>query len=197
MDRPEEDARLVDRLAAGETSALEALYDRYAGVVFALVLRVVADRQIAEELLQEVFLRAWQHAKSYQSSRGRVLTWLLGIARNLAIDELRRRRRRPQAPPERERQDTDRLLASLPAHGTAPDEEVWATIRRAQVGAALDRLPSAQRAIIELAYFEGHTQSEIAARLGQPLGTVKTRMRLGMHKLRDILQTQGLELNVD
>ena len=197
MDRPEEDARLVDRLAAGEATALEALYDRYAGVIFALVLRVVADRRIAEELLQEVFLRAWQHADAYRSSRGRVLTWLLGIARNLAIDEVRRRRRRPQALPERERRGTDRLLASLPAHGPPPDEEAWATLRRAQVGAALDRLPAAQRAIIQLAYFEGHTQSEIAARLGEPLGTVKTRMRLGLHKLRDILQTQGLELNAD
>ena len=197
MDRAEEDEQLIGRLAAGELAALDALYDRYAGVVFALVLRIVADRQVAEELLQETFLRAWQRADLFERARGRVPSWLLGIAHNLAIDELRRRRRRPQGVTPREREASERELASVPDPGPEVAEEAWASLRRAQVAAALERLPPAQRRIIELAYFEGYSQSEIAARLGEPLGTVKTRMRLGLHKLRDLLQAEGLAVEAD
>ncbi len=197
MDRAEEDEQLIGRLVAGDVAALDALYDRYAGVVFALVLRIVADRPVAEELLQETFLRAWQRAGLFEGSRGRVPSWLLGIAHNLAIDELRRRRRRPQAVTPRERERAERELAGLPDPGPAVAEEAWSRLRRAQIEAALGRLPPAQRRIIELAYFEGYSQSEIAARLGEPLGTVKTRMRLGMRKLRDLLEAQGLAVETD
>ncbi|MDP9372583.1 MAG: sigma-70 family RNA polymerase sigma factor [Chloroflexota bacterium] len=197
MDRAEEDEQLIGRLVAGDVAALDALYDRYAGVVFALVLRIVADRPVAEELLQETFLRAWQRAGLFEGSRGRVPSWLLGIAHNLAIDELRRRRRRPQAVTPRERETAERELAGLPDPGPAVAEEAWSRLRRAQIEAALGRLPAAQRRIIELAYFEGYSQSEIAARLGEPLGTVKTRMRLGMRKLRDLLEAQGLAVETD
>ncbi len=197
MDRAEEDEQLIGRLVAGDVAALDALYDRYAGVVFALVLRIVADRPVAEELLQETFLRAWQRAGLFEGSRGRVPSWLLGIAHNLAIDELRRRRRRPQAVIPRERETAERELAGLPDPGPAVAEEAWSRLRRAQIEAALGRLPAAQRRIIELAYFEGYSQSEIAARLGEPLGTVKTRMRLGMRKLRDLLEAQGLAVETD
>ena len=197
MERAEEDEQLIGRLATGDTTALDPLYDRYAGLVFALVLRILGDRQAAEDLLQEVFVRAWQRAGTYQQTRGRVTTWLLGIAHNLAIDEVRRRRRRPQGLAEREADDADEPLLSLPA--TDPDvaDQAWERLRRARISAALGQLPPAQRAIIELAYFEGYTQSEIAVRLGEPLGTVKTRTRLGLRKLRDMLQDQGLELEVD
>jgi len=197
VDRAEEDEQLIGRLATGDTTALDPLYDRYAGLVFALVLRILGDRQAAEDLLQEVFVRAWQRAGTYQQTRGRVTTWLLGIAHNLAIDEVRRRRRRPQGLAEREADDADEPLLSLPA--TDPDvaDQAWERLRRARISAALGQLPPAQRAIIELAYFEGYTQSEIAIRLGEPLGTVKTRTRLGLRKLRDMLQDQGLELEVD
>ncbi len=197
MDRAEEDEQLIGRLVAGDVAALDALYDRYAGVVFALVLRIVADRPVAEELLQETFLRAWQRAGLFEGSRGRVPSWLLGIAHNLAIDELRRRRRCPQAVTPRERETAERELAGLPDPGPAVAEEAWSRLRRAQIEAALGRLPAAQRRIIELAYFEGYSQSEIAARLGEPLGTVKTRMRLGMRKLRDLLEAQGLAVETD
>ncbi len=197
MDRAEEDEQLIGRLVAGDVAALDALYDRYAGVVFALVLRIVADRPVAEELLQETFLRAWQRAGLFEGSRGRVPSWLLGIAHNLAIDELRRRRRRPQAVTPREWERAERELAGLPDPGPAVAEEAWSRLRRAQIEAALGRLPPAQRRIIELAYFEGYSQSEIAARLGEPLGTVKTRMRLGMRKLRDLLEAQGLAVETD
>lgn len=197
MDQSEEDEQLIGRLAAGDLTALDTLYERYAGMVFALVLRIVGDRQVAEELLQEVYLRAWQRAGTYQGARGRLLSWLLGIAHNLAIDELRRGRRRPHGSAVREREVADRELAAVPDPGPAPPEEVWARLRRAQIDGALERLPIAQRTIIELSYFEGYTHSEIASRLGEPLGTVKTRMRLGLYKLRDMLEAQGLELEVD
>lgn len=197
MDRSEEDEQLIGRLAAGDTAALDALYGRYANVVFALALRIVADRQVAEEILQEVFLRAWQRAGTYRGARGRVVPWLLGIGHNLAIDELRRRRRRPQMVAEREREGTAVEASALAAPGPEPHEEAWIGVRRAQMETALKHLPAVQRTVIVLAYFEGYTQSEIAARLGEPLGTVKTRLRLGLHKLRDILQAQGLEVESD
>ena len=147
--------------------------------------------------MQETSLRAWKRAYLFERERGRVPSWLLGIAHNLAIDELRRRRRRPQGVTPREREASERELASVPDPGPEVAEEAWASLRRAQIAAALERLPPAQRRIIELAYFEGYSQSEIAARLGEPLGTVKTRMRLGLRKLRDLLQAQGLAVEVD
>jgi len=196
VDRAGEDEALIARLAAGDRSALGLLYDRYAGPVYALVLRIIADRQVAEDLLQEVFLRVWQRAGTYQPARGRPLTWVLGIAHNLAIDEVRRRQRRPQEMEERDDATVDNLLATMPSEEPGPAEQAWARLRRAQIGAALEQLPPAQRAIIELAYFEGYTQSQMAERLGEPLGTVKTRLRLGMHKLRELLQGQGLEVDI-
>lgn len=195
MDWSEDDGQLIARLAAGDSAALDALYERYAGVVFGLVLRIVAERPVAEDLLQEVFVRAWQRAGSYDGSRGRAGAWLCGIAHNLAIDELRRQRRRPQLVSERDERDPPREPSA--PNGREVAEEAWINLRRVQIETALARLPVAQRQVIELAYFEGFTQSQIAARLGEPLGTVKTRMRLGLRKLRDILQGQGLELEVD
>ena len=188
MDWTEDDEQFASRLVAGDRAALDRLYDRYTGVVYALVLRIVADRQVAEELLQEVFLRVWQRAGTYQEARGRFTPWLLGIAHNLAIDELRRRRRQPREAPERE--DAEREVAALPDPGPEVAEEAWARVRRAQIDEALARLPREQRVAIELAYFGGYSQSEIAARLGEPLGTVKTRIRLGLLKLREVL-TEG------
>ena len=192
VDWTEEDEQLVRRLIGGDSAALDPLYDRYAGVAFALILRIVGERQVAEELLQEVFLRAWQRADSYQEARGRFPSWLLGIAHNLAIDELRRRRRQPQTVVERA--EAERDLWALPDPGPDVAGEAWARVRREQIGEALAQLPQAQRVAIELAYFGGYSQSEIALRLGEPLGTVKTRIRLGLRKLRDIVQAQGLEL---
>jgi RNA polymerase sigma-70 factor (ECF subfamily) len=196
VDRAGEDEALIARLAAGDRAALDLLYDRYAGPVYALVLRIIADRQAAEDLLQEVFLRVWQRAATYQANRGRPLTWVLGIAHNLAIDEVRRRRRRPQGVEERDDATVDNLLAAMPSEEPGPAEQAWERLCRAQISAALQQLPPAQRAIIELAYFEGYTQSQMAERLGEPLGTVKTRLRLGMQKLRDLLQGQGLEVDL-
>jgi len=190
---PDDDEALLPRLAAGDRAALDRLYDRYAGPTYALLLRIVADRQLAEDLLQEVFLRVWQRASSYQVERGRALTWVLSIAHNLAIDEVRRQRRRPQGAEEREDASVTDLLAAIPTAEPGPEQVVWEQHRRAQIVGAMRQLPEAQRILIELAYFEGYTQSQLATRLGEPLGTIKTRLRLGVQKLRGILGEQGLD----
>ncbi len=193
MEQARDDEALLAHLATGDRAALVPLYDRYAGPVFALVLRIVADRVAAEDLLQEVFVRVWQRADTYQVGRGRPLTWVLGIAHNLAIDEVRRRGRRPQVTEEREADKAEDMLAGLPSTEAGPEEQAWERQRRQQISTALLQLPPAQRVIIELTYFEGYTQSQMAERLGEPLGTIKTRLRLGIHKLRELLQGQDLE----
>jgi RNA polymerase sigma-70 factor (ECF subfamily) len=193
VNRAVQDEALIARLAAGDTAALSLLYDRYAGAVFSLVARIVGDRQVAEDLLQEVFVRVWQRAGTYQEARGKPLTWVLGIAHNLAIDEVRRRRRRPLETDERDEEGHLSALQALPADDADPAELAWERLRREQIVAALGQLPEAQRILIELAYFEGYTQSQLAARLGEPLGTVKTRMRLAVQKLRALLRDLALE----
>lgn len=196
-DGVERDEELAARVAAGDAAALAALYDRHAAVVFAFLLRIVRDRPVAEDLLQETFLRLWRHADGFEADRGRLRSWLLTIAHHLALNELRRARRRPQ-PVERRETDrgetgaTDVGLALLAEPGPGPSQMAWETVRRAEVAAALRSLPDVQRAVIEL-YAVGYSQSEIAARTGEPLGTVKTRMRRGLLRLRTLLQERGLE----
>lgn len=192
VDQAEEDEVLLRRLTAGDKGALGLLYDRYAGSLLALLLRIIGDRAVAEDLLQEVFLRVWQRASTYQPGRGRPTTWIFGIAHNLAIDEVRRQRRRPLAMESQDAESRETLLRAIPAAEPDPADQAWVQLQRAQISAALSHLPDAQRAIIELSYFEGYTQSQIAARLDEPLGTVKTRLRLGMQKLREHLRRQGL-----
>ena len=192
MDGSEQDEELIRRLATGETAALEALYDEHADVIFALILRIVADRRVAEDLLQEAFPRAGQRAGTYRGARGRVRSWLFGIAHHLALNELRRRARRPRDGPG-QRPDAERELAAFPDPGPEPWEAAWTAVRRAELARAIAQLPAPQRAVIEL-YATGHTQAEIAARLDEPLGTVKTRMRRGLLRLRDILQAQGIDV---
>lgn len=192
MDDLDYDRRLMARLAAGDETALEALYDRHAHIVLAVVVRVVGDRRVGEELLQEAFVRVWQHAGTYDGALGGVRPWLLGIAHNLALNELRRLRRRPLEAPAVDEGDAA-ALSTRPATDPEPEEVVWASARRARLGQAIDRLAEAQRWIIVL-YADGHSQSEIAVRLGLPLGTVKTRMRRGLQQLRDILRAEGFDV---
>lgn len=188
-----QDEALIARLAAGDSAALSLLYDRYAGAVFSLVARIIGDRQVAEDLLQEVFVRVWQRAGTYQNARGKPLTWVLGIAHNLAIDEVRRRRRRPLEVDERDEEGQLTAFQMLPSEDADPADLAWARLRREQIVAALGQLPEAQRILIEMAYFEGFTQSQLAVRLGEPLGTIKTRMRLAAQKLRELLRDLALE----
>jgi len=178
------DADLMRLVTHGDQGALEVLYERYSRAVYSFALRIVGDAQVAEEILQEVFIRIWQQGESYRSARGSLITWLLSITHNLSIDEMRRRKRRPQ---KAESDEPETILASLPDEGLGVEEEVWLASLRVSIQEALQQLPAAQREAIELAYFQGLTQREIADTLGEPLGTIKTRMRLGMLKLREQL----------
>lgn len=185
------DADLIGRAAAGEARALEVLYERYSRVVYSFGVRMLRDQQMAEELLQEVFFRAWQQGGSYSASRGTFVTWLLSITHNMAIDEIRKRGRRPQ---KADSEDPDAVLAGVADSGPGVEDEVWMGALRETINGALEDLPRNQREAIELAYFRGMTQREISDYLGEPLGTVKTRMRLGIRKLRDNLEEHEVGL---
>lgn len=187
------DADLIGRVAQGDARALEVLYDRYSSVVFSFAFRIVSDRELAEEVLQEAFFRAWQQGSNFSSGRGTFITWLLSITHNLAIDEIRRRRRRPM---KAESEEPEQLLDVQPdtSAGANVEDEVWLGALRDTIGQALTQLPAAQREAIEMAYFQGLTQREIAEALGEPLGTIKTRMRLGLQKLKEALGSDGARL---
>ena len=179
-----DDEELMQRLAYRDLVAFRALYDRYGNLVYSAALRVVRDAQIAEDMVQEIFLRIWRKPESYVAQRGRFVTWLTSVTRNRGVDEVRSRGRRfrheTASPEEQERE--------LPA-SEQDDPALTAELsdQRRLILAALTQIPAEQREIIELAYFGGLTQQEIADLLSQPLGTVKTRIRLGMQKLRAAL----------
>ncbi len=176
------DENLLGRIARGDVAALGALYDRYSTTLYSLGLRMLGDAQAAEELVQEVLLRVWRQATSYSKERGAPATWILGIARNLAVDELRRRGARPQTAVD----DAEAHIAQLESDDD-PAEQAYQRMQREEVVKALDQLPPVQRRVLELAYYSGLSQSEIAVQLGDPLGTVKTRMRTGLQRLRTLL----------
>lgn len=186
-----EDSALVAMVSSGNAAALEILYDRYSRVVFSFALRILGDRASAEELLQEVFFRTWKQAHLFSAARGTFVTWLLSITHNMAIDEIRRQKRRPQRA---DSADPVLLLTNVTDDQVSVEEHATNRETREQVVSAIRTLPHAQQAVIELAYFRGLTQREIAAELGEPLGTIKTRMRLGVRKLRDYLETHEVEL---
>jgi RNA polymerase sigma-70 factor (ECF subfamily) len=171
-----QEGELVGLVAKGDQQALLELYDRYASRVYALTLRVLRDSMAAEEVTQDVFLRLWSRARLYVASRGTVSTWLLTIARNASLDRLRLERRRLPASNE---MDPDSLLESIPERTASPEELRWRGL-----SLALQGLPVDQRRPIELAYYQGLSHSQIAEELGWPIGTVKTRLRLGMEQLR-------------
>jgi RNA polymerase sigma-70 factor (ECF subfamily) len=179
-----DDDALVQLLVARDVRALEALYGRYARPVFSLGLKLLGDREVVEEVVQEVFLRLWTRAYGYDPQRGKLLSWLLTITHHRAIDELRRRRGQPEVDGLQEQQ------ASAVEADADPSESYAHVEEREAVQRALRQLPEAQRRPIELAYYGGLTQVEIAQALREPLGTVKTRMRLGMQKLRLLLADQ-------
>ncbi len=182
------DEDLVDRLAGHDLGAFGALYDRYSDLVYSVSLRVVADAQVAEDVAQDVFLRLWRRPEQFDVKRGKFVTWLLSVTRNRSIDVRRstgRRLRREVGPaPDGEAED---VLPSTDDRDDPAIATVLADERRA-VHKALEVLPQEQKLAISLAYFGGLTQQEIAERLGQPLGTVKTRIRLGMRKMRVTLE---------
>lgn len=185
------DRELVAAVGRRDEEALRVLYRRYGGPAYALVLRIVGDEECAEEVVQDVFLRIWRHAVNYQPDQSSLATWILGIARNLAVDELRRRRVRPMsyAPAP----DDDREVTEPADPDPLGDPQVVAELAdvRGAIQLALGTLPGVQRAAIELAYFGGLSQSEIAQVTGLPLGTIKSRIRFGMQALQTALAARG------
>ena len=175
------DQDLMVRLSDGEVEALEGLYDRYSPLVFSIAVRVLTDRQLAEDVTQEVFLRLWRRPWSYDPGRGKFRSWLMSVTRNRSLDERRRVVRRL-----RQEDSDDDGMPEIAAPGRFHDPQLEAVLadERRAVREAMTRLPPAQREVIELAYFGGLTQVEVAALTGEPLGTVKTRIRLGIQKLR-------------
>ncbi len=179
---------LLRRIAAGDNAALELLYNRYARVVYGLSLRMLGTPEAAEDIVQDTFWRVWKKSDTYQPGRGNVGPWITGIAHNLAIDELRRRKARPIPVYE---DDEHPILRDL--EDTQVNVADAALVREQQevIRDALKDIPPDQREVIELSYFGGLSQQEIANRLQNPVGTVKTRARLALQKLRSLLQSQG------
>jgi RNA polymerase sigma-70 factor (ECF subfamily) len=180
------DRVLIARAADGDQQAIAALYDRYAATLYAVAYRVLGERADAEDVLIEVFAQVWREASRFEASRGSVAGWLTMIARSRALDLVRARARRERITAKAAHQNPD-----APAMGNrpvSPSDSYDMTERRRQVAAALEALSPPQRQAIELAFFEGLSQSEIAERLAEPLGTIKTRVRLGMQKLRESLR---------
>jgi RNA polymerase sigma-70 factor, ECF subfamily len=176
------DEELLVLITRRHEAALGAVYDRYGRLVYTVALRVTGDRETAEEVVQDVFQNVWQAAGSFQPRVGAFSSWLLGITRHRAIDATRSKRERARA-----REQT--LDFDMPiGPGGEIEREVGQTLLRDAVREALEGLPPSQRQAIELAYYGNLTRAEIADRLGEPLGTVKTRLRLGLLKLRDLLR---------
>jgi RNA polymerase sigma-70 factor (ECF subfamily) len=187
------DRTLLERAARGEERAFGILYDRYAGLLYGLACRIVGERADAEEVVLESFAQAWREAARFRSEKGSVIAWLTVICRSRALDLVRARGRRIRL--------VDAAAAAEPEVSPAmggsdpnPAESVSHQERAKRVAAALATLSPPQREAIELAYYEGLSQSEIAARLDQPLGTVKTRVRLAMEKLREALRPYYFEV---
>ncbi len=170
----------IRAIAAGDRGAFDRLYDGYAALVFTFALRILRERAAAEDLLQDVFLHVWRDASSYSAERGSPEAWLITMTRSRAIDRLRsiRRRDRSFVPMER---------PSGRSHDAAVESGAAAAEARVLMNSALARLPDNQRQVLELAYLDGLSQTEIAARINEPLGTVKTRMRAALQRLRELV----------
>ncbi|HEY4227692.1 MAG TPA: sigma-70 family RNA polymerase sigma factor [Candidatus Limnocylindrales bacterium] len=185
-DSDRTDRESMDRLAGGDLGALDQLYEQYGVMAFSIAYRITGDRAAAEDVVQESFLGAWRNAARYVDGRGSVRTWLLSIVHHRAIDAIRRRRPMLELP------DAD---VGLPDRLVMPDtwNAVAEGLDRAAIQLALERISDVQREAIELAYFSGLTQTEIAERTGVPLGTVKGRLRLGLSGLRAAMLAIGVD----
>jgi RNA polymerase sigma-70 factor, ECF subfamily len=174
----EGDVELVERLQRRDPQALAELYDRYGRLAYSLIVRVVRDGALAEDLVQETFLRVWNRAQGFDAQRGALGPWLLAVARNRAIDYLRSASGRERNALELEEVDHPSLYTDM-------ERDILASDKARMIRAALEKLAPKQREVIELAYFEGLTQTEMAERMGQPLGTVKTWVRTALKNLRE------------
>ena len=189
MENELSDESLLDAIAGGAAWAMESLYQRYSRILYSLAYRMVADHQVAEDLLQDAFMAVWKRATSYSPQMGAARGWLTSILHHRTIDYLRKVRRRSniQEAPLEEIEFDERIAF--------PDvwDEAWRNVRSSQVRAALLQISLEQRLVIELSYFQGWTHTEIAAGTQIPLGTVKARMRLGLLHLKQILQSMGMD----
>jgi RNA polymerase sigma-70 factor (ECF subfamily) len=179
----ENDVALLSAIAARDEVALAQLYDRYRAILFGLLMRILNNREEAEDVLQEVFLQVWRKAADFDENRGRPFTWLVTLARSRGIDRLRTLASRERVAEAGAREVSEEISDAA--------TDALKSEQRGLVSDALAKLPDEQKRPIMLAYFDGLTQSEIATRLGAPLGTVKTRMRTGMIRLRELLAGQG------
>jgi RNA polymerase sigma-70 factor (ECF subfamily) len=182
-----EDQALMERLTYQDLTAFRTLYNRYSSLVYSASLRVLRDAGLAEDMVQEIFLRIWRKPESYVATRGKFATWLTSVTRNRAVDAIRSRNRRYRhetASPEEQEWDVPGDERDDPALTAEMSDQ------RRMILKALSGLPAEQRQVIKLAYFGGLTQQEISEKLDQPLGTVKTRIRLGMQKLKVALSPE-------
>jgi RNA polymerase sigma-70 factor (ECF subfamily) len=182
------DEDLIALIGSGDTQAFAVLYDRHGKVAYSLAYRMMGERQAAEDLVQEAFLKAWRAAESYLVEKASVRTWILSIVHNGGIDQLRSTASR--------RRTQDKVEAQTPA--SQPSEafgQAWHNSKREQVREALRGLPLEQLKVLELAYFSGYTHTEIAELLELPLGTVKGRMRLGLKKIREHFDSRGMAVS--
>lgn len=174
------DSALVERMMSGDEGALSALYDRYSGMLYGMLMRILRDQQAAEEILQDLFFQLWRGAERFDAGRGSLPAWLMVIGRNRAISRLRRRDRR-EIP-----EDSEDFSMQSVACSTNVEDEATRRMLIQRLKIAMQSLPREQREAVELAYFEGMTQTEIAQRTGSPLGTVKTRIRTAMQSLKQL-----------
>jgi RNA polymerase sigma factor (sigma-70 family) len=190
-DDPNElsDEVLLTAIAGGDMWAMESLYQRYSRMLYSLAYRIVADHQIAEDLLQDAFVSVWKRSTTFSPQSGAARNWLISIVHHRAIDHLRRVRRRSVI------QETPLTDLDLDERIAIPDvwDEAWRSLQSSQVRSALMQIPTEQRMVIELAYFQGWTHTEIAEGTQIPLGTVKARMRLGLQHLKRILLEEGID----
>jgi len=183
-----DDAALLRLIARTQEPALGELYDRYRRLVYSMALNATGDAALAEEITQDVFLRVWNKAETYRPEQGKVVTWLSSIARYRSIDLLRRQAIRPEGNRAAWAEEGNSLISD----GPDIEGEVMISQRQQVVRKAINQLPVEQRQALAYAYFRGYSHSEIAEVLKEPLGTVKTRIRLGMQKLRHLLQEESL-----
>jgi len=181
-----DDENLIRLISRSQTEALGELYNRYNRLVFGMARNSVGDQALAEEITQDVFMRVWNKASTYQAEQGKVVNWIAGIARNRAIDVFRRQKSRLDG----NSLSLEDLPFFDPPDSLNVEREIESKFKKQRIQQALFLLPQEQREALALAYFRGYTHEEAAEALGQPLGTIKTRIRLGMQKLRQILEDE-------
>ncbi len=184
------DRLLIARVQQGDFEAVEELYKRYSRQAYGLALKILNSPEGAEDAVQDAFVRFWKQPANYDPERGRFGTWLLSVVHNLCIDQLRRKRHTSVS---LDQQETQERLSYLADDSVAVEEEVWLGMQRVVIQRALDSLPDEQRSVIELAFFKGLTHQQISTETGQPLGTVKSRIRQGLLKLKGMMRSLEVE----